>query len=84
MLVEIDGMKFRIGQIIADLEIDYNQLFSEVKKEGVTDKHAKAEVDRMITTKYGKSSKHFERLHEDMDSLVKSLKYRINVLSREM
>ena len=81
-MVDLDGIKLRVGQIITDLDSEYNLLILQ-RPEGMTDKMADAFAKGRLEEKHGISKGHFEKLYKDLHSLVQTLKKRLAVLERD-
>jgi serine kinase of HPr protein (carbohydrate metabolism regulator) len=82
-LIVLSGIKFRVGQILADLEVEYANNFSKEKAGEVTDKLAKSRAEILILENHGISKAHFEKMHKDIETLVQSMKKRLTVLESE-
>jgi hypothetical protein len=82
-LVVMSGTRLRIGQILADMTLEYLQHFSDLKAKGQTDKESDANARLRQNDINGISMAHFERFYKDLDSLEKSLKKRLRVLEME-
>jgi hypothetical protein len=82
-LISLSGIKFRIGQILANLEVEYANNFSIEKVGEVTDKLAKSKAEMLILEKHGISKAHFEKMYKDIETLVQSIKRRLAVLEGE-
>jgi Leucine-rich repeat (LRR) protein len=80
-MVDLQGIKFRLGQILAELESEFNINFANAKTADITDKLAEAKAKMEIELKHGISKNHIERAYKDLDGLVQTLKKRLAVLS---
>jgi hypothetical protein len=82
-LVDLSGVKFRVGQIIADIDLEYSQYFSNAKDKDKTDKDAQGIAAMQLYDCHGVSKAHFERMYKDLETLIQSLKKRIAVLASD-
>ena len=83
-MANLQGICFRVGQVIADLEVQALYAYREIRKDVKTDAEAKKLAQLQIYEEYTISQLHFENLHKDLDKLVQVLKKRLAVLSAEM
>ena len=83
-VVNLAGMNFRIGQIIADLLLEYAEVFGEGKKHDFTDKAAKESACLSINNSHKISLRHFESMRKDFDEMIKCLKKRLAIIIAEM
>jgi len=85
-IMEIEGMNFRIGMIISELDsetVDNYLMIKEDITKARTDKQCEFMADYAIRSKYGISNTHFKHLNKAFISVIQSFKKRLKQLDWE-
>lgn len=84
-IMEIEGMNFRVGQIIAELEAETADEYIRLKESStiMTDKQAQVKADLAIRARHGISLTHFINMNKAFQSTIQSFKKRLRQLEWE-